>query len=346
MWFIALCFVLPVVLLYFAVIKGADRYEPEPTWLLVVMFLWGAVVATLSALVGNVIGQSALSAALGAAVNDPLVEASTASFVAPVVEETTKGVGLLFLWLLSRIWLKELDGPLDGVIYGGIIGLGFTLTEDVLYIQRAAAQAGAVGFGMTFLLRTVFAGLGHATFTAATGLGVGIAAASRRAWVTVAAPILGWCAAVCLHGLHNLLCTFLLNGGVGVAIKYLLFWCFDFAYFVLIVFLAVRDRSIVIRQLREELGRLIQPAEFARTTSIGMLLPLYNTLSLNRSWGGKKQARLKQLDLVELAFVKERQSLGDHDQALDRKERMLRGRIAQANSRGITIGPPLPRLGR
>jgi protease PrsW len=340
MWFIALLFVLPVVLMYFAVIKGADRYEPEPLGLVMAMFFWGAVVATMTALVGNTVGHAAMSAALGAQSTDPLVQASTASFVAPVVEETTKGAGLLLLWLLSRLWLKELDGPLDGVIYGGVIGLGFTLTEDILYIQRAAEQAGAVGFGATFFMRTVLSGLGHATFTAATGLGIGIAVASRRAWVWVLAPLLGWCAAIGLHSLHNLLCTFLVGDGTGIVVKYLLFWCFDLLYFVLVVLLALRDRATVATQLRNEIGRLILPKEFARTTSAWMLLPFYNRLSLGGSRGGRGQARRKQLDLIELAFVKQRQNLGEHDQTLDRKERTLRARIAQANGRGIHIGAP------
>lgn len=338
MWLIALLVVLPVVLIYFAMIKGADRYEPEPLSHLIAVFLWGAVVATLTAILGNFLGQTAMSAALGASVGDPLVEASTASFVAPVVEETTKGTGLLVLWLASRLWLKELDGPLDGVIYGGIIGLGFTLTEDVLYIQRAAQQAGAVGFGVTFLLRTVLSGLGHATFTAATGLGVGIAAASRRRWVWFVAPFLGWCVAVGLHGLHNLLCTFLLAGGVGVLLKLVVFWCFDLLYFVLVLLLALRDRKIVAHQLTAEIGRLIQLKEYARTTSTWMLLPLYNWLSLDRSVGGRAAARRKQLDLIELAFVKQRQSLGEADHALDRKERRLRRRVALANGHGVHIG--------
>jgi RsiW-degrading membrane proteinase PrsW (M82 family) len=340
MWFIALLFVLPVVVTYFVVLKGADRYEPEPLWLLVSVFLWGAVVATITAIVGNMVGQTAVSAALGAQSTDPLVQASTASFVAPIVEESTKGAGLLLLWLLSRVWLKELDGPLDGVIYGGIIGLGFTLTEDVLYIQQAAATAGAAGFGATFLMRTVMSGLGHATFTAASGFGVGIAVSSRRPWVWVVAPLAGWVCAIGLHSLHNLLCTFLVAGGTGIIVKYLLFWCFDLLYFVLVLLLALRDRATVTHQLRSEIGRLILPKEFARTTSAWMLLPLYNWLSLERSPRGRSEARRKQLDLVELAFVKQRQDLGDRDRTLDRKERALRARIAQANARGVHIGPP------
>jgi RsiW-degrading membrane proteinase PrsW (M82 family) len=335
---LALFLVLPVVLFYFSVLRAADRFEPEPLWLLVSLFLWGAVVATVTAIIGNVVGQSAVSAALGAKLGDPLVEASTASFVAPLVEETTKGTGLLVLWLLSALWLKELDGPLDGVIYGGVVGLGFTLTEDVLYMMQAASQAGLSGAGTTYFLRTILSGLGHASFTAATGLGIGIAVVRRSPFAKVFFPIAGWMTAVGLHALHNLLCTFLLADGVGFVVKLLVFWCFDFLYFVLLLFLALRDRNIVREQLRVEVGRLLGPKEYERTTSALMLMPFYNFGSLGNSRGGRKAARKKQLDLIELAFIKFRQSLGEQDRALDNKEKALRRRIAEATGRGVHIG--------
>jgi RsiW-degrading membrane proteinase PrsW (M82 family) len=340
MLLLALLLVLPVVLFYFLVLKAADRYEPEPLWLLICMFLWGAVVATMTAIIGNVIGETALSAALGTKSGDPFLEASTASFVAPFVEETTKGTGLLVLWLLSAVWLKELDGPLDGVIYGGIIGLGFTLTEDVLYMMHAASEAGLSGVGTTYFLRTILSGLGHASFTAATGLGIGLAVASRNTAMKVILPVLGWSVAVGLHALHNLLCTFLLGDGGGFVVKLFVFWFFDFLYFVLVLFLALRDRSIVGEQLKVEVGRLLGPKEYARTTTGFMLLPFYNVGSLSRSRGGRKPARQKQLDLIELAFVKYRQSLGEQDRALDNKEKLLRRRIAEATGRGVHIGAP------
>lgn len=335
---VALALVLPVVLFYFVVLKAADRYEPEPLWLLVMMFLWGAVVATLTAIIGNVAGETFLSAALSAKSGDPFLEASTASFIAPVVEESTKGSGLLVLWLISALWLKELDGPLDGVIYGGIIGLGFTLTEDVLYMLRAGSQSGMTGVGMTFFLRTILSGLGHAAFTAATGLGVGIAVTCRNPLAKVFFAVAGWMVAVSLHALHNLLCTFLLADGVGFVLKLLVFWTFDFLYFVLVMVLSLRDRRIVLEQLRVEVGRLLTPREYQVTTSAWMLMPLYNFTSLERSRGGRKAARRKQLDLIELAFVKQRQTLGEQDHALDQKEKLLRRRIADATSRSIHIG--------
>lgn len=338
LWLLALGVIAPTVFVYFLVIKGTDRYEPEPFWVLTLAFLWGAVVATLTAIVGNSIGAGAVNAALGPNAADGLVQASTASFVAPLVEETTKGFGLLLLWGLSALWLHELDGALDGAIYGGVIGLGFTLTEDVLYVASAGAQGGLGAFAGLYVLRTVLAGLSHASFTAMIGLGIGIAAESPNPLVKLMAPIGGWLSAVGLHFLHNFLVTFLFADGAGLGVKLLVFWFFDALFFALLIVLAVRDRSIVLRGLIEEAGRLLHPKELARTTSYWMLVPLWNFLSLSGGPSGYRSSRRKQLDLVELAFLKQRRRRGETGPSLDRSERQLRERINHANAAGIFIG--------
>ncbi|MGC4088269.1 MAG: PrsW family intramembrane metalloprotease [Polyangiaceae bacterium] len=338
-WLFALLVIAPTVFGYFIVVKSTDRFEPEPFWLLAAAFLWGAVVATLLALIGNALGEGALSAALGAGVTDELVQRSTASFVAPFVEETTKGTGLLLLWMVSAFFLRELDGALDGAIYGGVIGLGFTLTEDVLYVSRAGEQGGFGAFFTVFVLRTLFSGLGHASFTAMTGLGVGIAAEAARGPLKLLAPIGGWMAAVGLHMVHNFLVTFLYRDGSGLGLKLAVFWLFDALFFVVILVLAVRDRAIVLRGLTDEAGRLLHPKELSRTTSYWMLVPLWNFMALNGSPGGYQRSRRKQLDLIELAFLKQRRRRGENDAALETVERGLRERIWLANQAGVFIGP-------
>jgi protease PrsW len=334
-WFLGLLFISPFVFFYFLIIKSTDRYEPEPFWLLTVMFFWGAIVSTLTAIIGNELGMAGIAWALNAGPGDELVQASTASFVAPLVEETTKGFGLIVLWALSALWLKEIDGALDGAIYGGVIGLGFTLTEDILYVGMATAKGGLGGFTAVFILRTVMAGLGHASFTAMTGLGIGIAAETRSPIVKVIAPIGGWMCAVGLHFLHNFLVTFLLMEGVGVLLKFLVFWTFDLVFFVLIVVLAVRDRAIVLRGLVDEVGKSLHPKEFERTSSYWMICPGWNLFSLMGSPGGYFKSRRKQLDLIELAFCKHRQRRGE---ALQSREQKLRARIDEANRGGVFVG--------
>ena len=62
LWFLAFLVIAPTVFVYFLIIKGMDRYEPEPVWLLTAVFFWGAVVATSISLVLNGIGEGVLSA--------------------------------------------------------------------------------------------------------------------------------------------------------------------------------------------------------------------------------------------------------------------------------------------
>ena len=60
----ALTIIAPTVFVYFLVIKGTDRFEPEPFWLLTLTFLWGAIVATLMAIIGKLEVLKRLDAAL------------------------------------------------------------------------------------------------------------------------------------------------------------------------------------------------------------------------------------------------------------------------------------------
>ena len=152
------------------------------------------------------------------------------------------------------------------------------------------------------------------------------------------APFGGWCAAVGLHFVHNVLVTFWLGEGEGLGIKLLAFWVFDGLFFIIIVLLAIRDRAIVLRGLVDEAGRLLHPLELHRTASYWMLVPFWNLLSLATSPGGYSRSRKKQLDLVKLAFLKHRRRRGKSFE-LDQREQRLRARIEAANHAGVFIGP-------
>jgi len=145
-------------------------------------------------------------------------------------------------------------------------------------------------------------------------------------------------AAVGLHFVHNFMVTFLFSGGAGLGAKLLVFWLFDALFFVLVISLGVRDRAIVLRGLVEEAGRLLHPKELARTTSYWMLVPLWNFAQLASGPSGYRASRRKQLDLIELAFLKQRKRRGETGIALERAEYELRHRIHGANQTGIFIG--------
>ena len=94
----------------------------------------------------------------------------------------------------------EVHGLLDGIIYGALVGIGFAFVEDIVYYLQSL-QAGQLG--LTFFLRGIMGPFAHPLFTAATGLGIGIAVSTRRPAVRVLAPILGFLAAVLMHAIWN-----------------------------------------------------------------------------------------------------------------------------------------------
>ena len=182
--------VFPVV----ATFLWLDRYEAEPTSLLALAFAWGAGFATFGALVINTASLTAIKAAGGDM-------STTAVFVAPFVEEAFKGSAVVIILLLRR---REFDGVMDGIVYAGMAGIGFAFVENVLYLGRTLGDSGSGGTVFVFLLRCVVSPFAHPLFTAATGIGIGVAVRSRKPIVKVIAPILGYCTAVLLHGAWNL----------------------------------------------------------------------------------------------------------------------------------------------
>jgi RsiW-degrading membrane proteinase PrsW (M82 family) len=327
-------FVTPLVLTYLFFIRWVDRFEPEPWWLILAAFVWGAIFATLGGGISSSIAQTFTSTLLHASPKE--MDVVGATVFAPVFEETFKGIGVALIALISALGLRELDGPLDGAIYGGVVGLGFTLTEDILYVANQFATNGFGGFVILLFLRTVLLGLSHCTFTACTGLGFGIATEAKSWFVKLGAPVFGFGCAMAMHAMHNLLPTFFGDG--GLVLMLLISWAIDILFFVLLALLVVRDRSIVVRELFGEVGHLLHPKELQLVSSYFSLGFKNWSILFSKGWSAFSARRQKQLQLVELAFVKSRRRRGEYGPDLDRKEAELRRDIATANQRGVWIG--------
>jgi hypothetical protein len=167
----------------------------------------------------------------------------SATFGAPVVEETLKG-----LVLIGLLWRRrdELDGPTDGIIYAAMVGLGFAMMENVGYYINALVtpeRGGIALLGYTFVLRGVLAPLLHPIFTSMTGLGVAYAASRRHATWAVPAGLL---AAILLHGIWNGLSHY---GAAGLVAGYAIMFC----VLVVLVAILVADRRRLIALIRRYL---------------------------------------------------------------------------------------------
>lgn len=177
---------LPVPL-YLSLALWVDRFEAEPPRLLVRAFAWGAIVAALFSEVLNAAAFGLLGSEFLGAV-----------LAAPLAEELSKGLALLLLYEWEH---DEFDNLTDGVIYAVMVGLGFAMTENVLYYGMAFAEGDASG---VWALRGAVFPFAHPLFTAMLGMGLGWAREARTPSARRMAPALGLGAAILLHAGWNL----------------------------------------------------------------------------------------------------------------------------------------------
>ena len=113
-----------------------DRHEPEPLSMILVAFLWGALVATSLSVLFNTAFVLFLE---GNQFPADQAELITSMLSAPIIEEITKA---LALFLIYALFYEELDNRLDGMIYGGMIGLGFAWFENTTYYITPFIESG------------------------------------------------------------------------------------------------------------------------------------------------------------------------------------------------------------
>ena len=218
-----------------------DRYEPEPRSLLVLGLGWGAFVATTAALALQLFDQFAFE---GDRISEGII-------AAPVTEEAAKGLFIVLLLVFRR---QELDGVLDGIVYAGMVGIGFAFTENILYLTSAymgshGSAGGLEGAVTLFVIRCLFSPFAHPLFTAFTGIGIGIAVNSRSRGVRLLAPLVGYALAVSAHSLWN--ASLFLDHGRNAVASYVLVMV---PAFLMLVAFAVWVRGREGRLLTAALG--------------------------------------------------------------------------------------------
>jgi len=244
--------------LYILIIYWFDRYEKEPAWLLTAAFLWGAVPAILVAILFNLVGSLPFYVVGGEAVGN----AAGTVIIAPLVEETVKGLAVLAVVVLRR---HEIDSLLDGIIYGAVVGMGFALVENVFYFVDIYAEGGLEAWSGLVFLRAVVFGLNHALFTAMTGLGLAIARFSPRPGVKIAAPLTGYAVAVLLHAFHNLAAT---SPGFLCFLLPLTDWGGVWLLLAIVVWTLFQEKRWIHDYLREEVAwGTITIAQYERAQS-------------------------------------------------------------------------------
>jgi protease PrsW len=154
-----------------------------------------------------------------------------------------------------RTGLIEFAGVMDGIVYGSAVGFGFAIAEDLLYGLQYGPE--------TFVVRRIFGGFAHASFTSLTGIGIGLIPWVQNRALKVVVPLLGLLGAITLHATFNFTAT--LFGPVG----YLFLFVVVLAYIVVIIVWLYIER----RTIRDELKDEVQAGTI--TTQEYAILPSY-----------------------------------------------------------------------
>jgi RsiW-degrading membrane proteinase PrsW (M82 family) len=224
---------------YLALFLWLDRYDPEPPGRLIFAFVWGAVIAIFIAYIVNTVFGIIFGGTLAAIVS------------APIIEEGGKGGCVLIIALFFR---RDFDSMVDGIVYAGVVALGFATVENISYYGESMVSGGTGGLFRTLILRGVLSPYSHVLFTCMTGVGIGIARETHDKALKIAAPIIGYSIAVFLHAFWNSLAV--LGGAKLFFIGYLLIQAPMFCAFIgLTLYLVHREGRILKQSLAVEVKR-------------------------------------------------------------------------------------------
>ncbi|MFA7360677.1 MAG: PrsW family intramembrane metalloprotease [Candidatus Kapaibacterium sp.] len=243
--------IIPMVT-YLLVIWWMDRNERDPFGIVFLNFFWGATGAIILGIIGSLIFQIPLTLGIFAFFGDAagdLADLSGAIITAPLVEELTKGI---FLVMISMT--RKFDGVVDGVVYGGAIGLGFGMTENFLYFLSYGQEP--VSWLVLVIIRTLFSAVMHCMSTATLGGFIGMAKFKPAGYKILLIPA-GYIIAVFLHFSWNLTVSFDSTALIGFAFLFIYF----IAWIALFQVGIYMEGKTITKELYEESSSGLIPSE-------------------------------------------------------------------------------------
>jgi len=308
-----------------------DRWEPEPPRLLVMAFLWGASAAVLiSVLLEQVIDQT-----FGG--GPEKASFVTVAIGAPVVEEAAKGVFLLLMMTGRR--RIELNTLTDCLVYAGFTAVGFAWLENIFYIASAETLPESL---VTAGLRLVIGPFAHPLFTTMTGIGVYFALHQRTVAAKVGFVLLGYLAAVVMHGLWNGSALLGANTYLGVYVLWMM------PVFALAIVLAINSRRREQRIIADKLPYMVSSGMLTPVEAswLGSLKTRRAAAQAARRFGGRPAGSAVKrfaLQVVELAYVRDRIDRGFGDERVFALQHEEAHRVMALRA---AAGPVLYQLGR
>lgn len=243
----ALITVIPLSLLFL----WTDRFRPQSFWVWLVTFGWGATVAVFASYNLNNFAAKYMSVV---GPGDPGASSRAATFIAPFVEESMKGV---VLFLVAIVLRYRIVSKLSGIALGGLVGAAFAFVENIYYYAstyRAAANtSGAANpddlLQQIFVLRGLLTFFGHPLFTSMIGIGLAVGLRSKSKLVRVLAPVTGFLLAALLHMLFNGTASM----GLPTEVQLVMLLLVAYPMVITLIIYIVRQLLVEKRLIRERL---------------------------------------------------------------------------------------------
>ena len=183
-----------------------DTHEKEPKTMLLWAFLCGCA-STIPAMIGQTFFKHLENP-------DSLFQTAIFAFgVVALTEELSK-------YLLLRRFIypkKDFNEPIDGIVYGVMVGLGFATLENVLYVFNADGHGLSTAFGRAFTAVPA-----HAAFGVLMGAYIGLAKffPEKRTIYT----LIGVGLAVFFHGAYDFFLMQQVYEGMAIMAIFTLVW--------------------------------------------------------------------------------------------------------------------------
>jgi RsiW-degrading membrane proteinase PrsW (M82 family) len=229
--------------LYLILIWRLDRYEREPFGKVVKHFLWGAIGAIVFALIFSSILAFGTKIFISSVSLNSFI---AAVIIAPFAEELVKSA-----YLFNTYKNNYFDNLTDGLVYGGAIGLGFGMTENLMYFSM---------YNETFsqwisivITRSIFSAVMHGIATATVGA---FLAKSKFSLSTDKRkyPIMGLGLAIFFHAMWNFSLTFEFTYLIGI-----LFMIILISSFFIIFYSSLRNENNIIQNELESEQLFLNP---------------------------------------------------------------------------------------
>ena len=320
----ALALAVVVALVYLLVLRLLDLNEKEPLWALSLALVLGAVAA---ALLPIFTGATWLLNAFG----DAFFE-SVAKLVALL------GALAIFNAVANLRGWSEINGLMDGVVYGATVGLGFAVGDAFVHqLTLGSTAAATVGAPLTVLWSTLLAGLRQGLFGALIGAGFGAAVQARSSGQRTLYPIAGFLAAIVVHAFYFWLAHGSAAGSQG-SMRTIIAMVLPLVLVVVLMVMSLgREKKTIRDELEPEVkAGVVSDSDLTLLENPGQRRSRYLQYLTRGDFDGWQTLRTRQNRQVQLALAKRRAATENDPQRKARAEREV---AALRNAvRGLSSG--------